>query len=155
MKLHSLFVLGLSLTTSAFALAPKKFADVAKIKPVTVTAGKSGEAVVTLNVIKGFHIQANPASNPSLIATTLSVTDPAGLAPGNPEYPPGKPYHSVATGTDVMAYEGKVSVKLPIAIGTAKPGSHEVAAKVRYQACNDETCYFPVTAEIKIPVTVK
>lgn len=153
MKLTSLFLMALAAT--ALAAAPKKFADLGKIKPIKVSSMKPGEAVVVLNVLKGFHIQANPASNPALIATTLTVSEAAGLAPGAPVYPAGRSYRSAATHTEVMAYEGKVEVKLPVAIGSASPGKRELTAKLRYQACNDETCFFPITTEVKIPVTVE
>jgi hypothetical protein len=101
-------------------------------------------------------VQANPPSNPQLIATTLTVADANGLLPSPPVYPPGKAYKSIATGDSaVMTYDGKFSIKLPVKIGTAKPGKYELTGEVRYQACNDQTCFFPIKEQVTIPVVVK
>jgi len=35
------------------------------------------------------------------------------------------------------------------------PGSHIVVGKLRYQACNNTTCFPPKTVEVKLPVEIE
>jgi hypothetical protein len=37
----------------------------------------------------------------------------------------------------------------------AEPGKHNLSAKLRVQACDDQVCYAPGTIDLTIPVTVK
>jgi hypothetical protein len=136
--------------------AEKNYAFLGKVKPVAITSAKGGEATIPLTVMKGFHIQANPASNPQLIATTLTLEPAEGVQAGAPAYPPGKAYRLAATGTEVMTYDGKIDIAVPVsAAAGAKAGHYELKGKLRYQACNDKTCFFPMTLDVAIPVTLK
>jgi thiol:disulfide interchange protein DsbD len=157
MKLNTaLSLVSLFLVSVVFAgPADKNYASLGKIKPLTVSSTKGAEASIVLNVMKGFHIQANPASNPQLIATTLTVEPSENLTAGAPVYPPGKAYRLAATGTEVMTYDGKILITLPVtAAATAKPGQYELKGKLRYQACNEKTCFFPMVLDVNVPVTV-
>src|ERR687897_797037 len=56
--------------------------DVVKANPqeVTIAAGESGEAVVRLQIVDGYHVNANPPSFSYLKATELELTPADGIA---------------------------------------------------------------------------
>lgn len=147
---------GPSKPVSAAQIKPETLATVKKVKPVTLNKG--GNAIVTLEVevAKNFHVQANPASQPNLIPTTLTMESLPGIKVGTPEYPKGESYKLAGTPTEVMAYGGTFKIKFSLeAEPTASSGKLTLNGKLRYQACNEKTCFFPVNAAVSIPVTVK
>jgi Disulphide bond corrector protein DsbC len=133
--------------------------------PVSIPANGSAEAVVTLSISAGYHINSNPATFPYLIATEIQhISDPdEGIQMGKPIYPiaehkkfdfsPEKP---------LAVYEGEVTIKLPLSVGSAAhayaslakgwQGSFPINARV--QACDNEKCFPPDTLEGSIRVTI-
>lgn len=130
-----------------------EYAKLRKIKAVNISPGSTVEAVIEVDVTKGFHVQANPASLPNLIPTTLKMENAANLEAGAPLYPKGKP-HKTQDG-EILAYDNRFQIKVPV---TAAPGlaagKLALNGKLRYQACNEKTCFFPVNVPVSIPVNV-
>jgi DsbC/DsbD-like thiol-disulfide interchange protein len=119
-----------------------------------VFKGSSVGAKLKVEVAEGFHIQANPAK-PRLIPTTLKLEEKGGLKIADVTYPTGKPYKLKGSSDEISVYEGEVEVSFKVsADATAKPGPHELGGTLRYQACNDITCFFPKTVPVKVLVTV-
>ncbi len=128
---------------------------VKSVKKVTVKKGGKAEAVVEAVVVKNFHVQANPPSQPNLIPTTLTLDAADGLKPGAPTYPKGQAYKLRGTAGEIMAYGGTFKITVPVeAEATATTGSHALNGKLRYQACDETTCFPPVKADVSIPVVV-
>lgn len=137
-------------------IKPETLATVKKIKPVVLNKGGNGIVKIDVEVAKEFHVQANPASQPNLIPTTLTLDATEGLKTGAPEYPKGEGYKLAGSPTEIMAYGGTFQIKVPVeADAAAKSGKLALNGKLRYQACNEKTCYFPVSVPVSIPVTVK
>lgn len=132
-----------------------KYVQVEPIKPISIKYQDSWEVPVVLNVEKGYHIQANPASAPNLIATTLEVTPNPNFEIGPSIYPKGDMQKVAGLSMMVAAYHDKVTLKIPIKLLVeAKSKKYELVGKLKYQACNEKTCYFPMAIPIKIPVKV-
>jgi hypothetical protein len=130
-------------------------AQVVKISssPVAIPSNGSAEAVVTLSISPGFHINANPATFPYLIATELQkISDPDdSITAGKPVYPPAVKRKFQFANEPLAVYEGDVSIKLPLRVrGSAR--SYPISIEVRVQACDNEKCFPPVTIESSIPV---
>jgi len=102
------------------------------------------ELTLTIKVDAGYHINANPASDPLLIPTQLILA-------GHPEltvaYPPLKTFNATFAPQGIDVYEGRITLKtqLPKTEATVQP-----PASLRVQACNHEVCFAPST----IPVLV-
>lgn len=144
-----------------FVLAkPKNEPEYLKISKVKAAAvllnGKAGDAIITATVGIGLHVQANPASQPNLVATQLTLDGNDSFEVGPVVYPPSKPYRLQNSDRDLQTYDGTFEIKVPLkAIPTkAKIGKNEINAKLRYQACNDKICFFPTSAKLVIPITV-
>lgn len=124
--------------------------------PVEIVAGASTDAVVHLKIDQGYHINANPATYPYLIATQLDVPKVDGISAAGIKYPPplNKKF-SFADGP-LAVYEGDAEIKVAfVADKTTKRGQTSIPGKLRIQACDDQVCYPPGTIDVWIPVAVK
>ena len=118
-----------------------------------ISGGDSGEALVLLNIEPGYHVNANPATYPYLIATEVTPDKVEGLEVGKPIYPPAKKQKFEFADEPLAVYEGQVEVRLPIKV--ASKGSRSLPLKVRVQACDHEKCFPPVTLNTNVSVEVK
>ena len=87
---------------------------VVKVIPDELTLGKgeSGSATVRLQIQHGYHVNANPASFPYLIATQLDITPAAGVSVGAVTYPdPLTKKFSFSPDAPLKVYEGETIVK--------------------------------------------
>jgi len=133
--------------------------DVVKATPeeLTVAKGESSYANVRLQIQKGYHINANPPSFPYLKATELELTPTGGISVDFVTYPdPLTRNFSFSPDGPLRVYEGETTIKPMIkAAASAEPGKHNLSAKLRVQACDEQVCYAPGTIDLTIPVIVK
>lgn len=133
-------------------------ADVVKASadPVEIKAGAMGEANVKLTVASGYHINANPASFDYLIPTALQLQPSSDITADAPVYPASVTKQFKFSPQPLKVYEGDVSIKVNLKAGSkAQKGEQKVAARLRVQPCDEESCYPPRTIETMIPVTIK
>lgn len=112
-----------------------------------------GEAMVLLNIETGYHVNANPATYPYLIATEVFADKIDGLEVGKPIYPPAKKQKFDFADEPLAVYEGQVEVKLPLKV--ANKGTRTLPLQVRVQACDHEKCFPPATLITNVSVEVK
>ena len=124
--------------------------------PVEINAGASTETGVRLKVDHGYHINANPASFPYLIATELNVPKADGISAAKISYPQPLIKKFSFSEDPLAVYENQAELKVTLlADATAKHGQTSLPAKLRIQACDDRVCYPPGTIDVWIPVTVR
>lgn len=124
--------------------------------PATLMRGESGEAIVRLKIDDGFHVNANPPSFDYLIATELNLTPGTGISVDSVNYPNGLTKKFSFSDEPLIVYEGETDLKVRLtAAKTVQPGEHNLSAKLRVQACDDQVCYAPGTMDLTLPVTVK
>ena len=124
--------------------------------PVEINAGASSETYVRLKVDHGYHINANPASFPYLIATELNVPAADGISAAKVSYPQPLIKKFSFSEEPLAVYENEANVKVSLlADAAAKQGQTSLPAKLRIQACDDQVCYPPGTIDVWIPVTVR
>lgn len=115
----------------------------------------SADAAVTLSIASGYHVNANPATFPYLIATQLQAAGGDGLSTGKPIYPAAVKKKFEFAPEPLAVYEGEAAIKLPLrAENNATKGDRSLPVKVRVQACDSEKCYPPATIEGSIPINV-
>lgn len=121
-----------------------------------VIAGAPTEARIKLKIDDGYHINANPATFPYLIATELDVPKSDGISATAIKYPSPLNKKFPFAEAPLAVYEGQAELKATLlADKNAKPGQTSIPAKLRIQACDDQVCYPPGTIDVWIPVTVK
>lgn len=138
--------------------SPIKSTDVVKAtpQPVTLTAGESGDAVVGLQISNGYHVNANPPTFPYLKATELAITPADGISVEFMTYPDALTKKFAFAEKPLAVYEGATTVKARLkADKSAKSGTHNLSAKLRVQACDEQVCYAPGELEVKVPVNIK
>ena len=132
-----------------------------------VKAGETGLVEIPITIEKGFHIQSNPASQKRLIPTTLKFEvqkegqDGASIERASKvkfhkvQYPSPIKFRLKGAKEDIDTYEGEIVLKAPFkADGGAAVGKTLFQGKLRYQACNEHTCYFPKTQTFNVPITI-
>ena len=137
---------------------PIKSTDVVKAtpQPVTLAAGESGDAVVTLQITNGYHVNANPPTFSYLKATELEIKPAEGISVEFMTYPNALTKKFAFAEKPLAVYEGETILKARLkADKSAKPGSHNLSAKLRVQACDEAVCYAPGSLDVNVPVNIK
>lgn len=140
---------------AALALAAGEPVVTVKTSEPVVPRGGKIEARVTVTVKDGFHVQANPASEPYLIPLQLELAGAGPIRVGDLIYPPGVPYRLQGATTDLSTYEGTFDLRVPLeAAKDAATGNVSVSGTLKYQACNDRLCLKPATLPVMLTVRV-
>lgn len=122
---------------------------------ITLVVGEVAEARITVVVAEGYHIQANPASSEFLVPARLELKARGGVRPGQPVYPPGRPYRLEGTSSDLMTYKGTFEIVVPLEVSeSARPGNRILQGVLHHQACDERSCLFPASVPVKLTVQV-
>jgi hypothetical protein len=114
---------------------------------VTVAVAPLGHGVlVTLHIAHGYHIMSDRPSDPNFIATRVAL-ESSDLKFESPTYPPAVPYTLAARTIATFRDRAEVFVRYAADSGvTSSSDSFAVVdVRLRYQACTESTCLFPVT----------
>lgn len=119
----------------------------------TVPASKRGVLQLRFQIMPGFHINSHTPKSDTLIPTALTLQPTAGVKTEDLGYPPGQPFSfSFDPKEKVDVYAGAFIVKLPV---VATPGEHTMDGTLKYQACDNASCYPPRTIPVKILFTAR
>ena len=132
--------------------------DVVKAQPqeATLAPGGSAETVVLVQIANGYHVNANPPSQPYLKPTELELKPAEGISVGFIVYPDPLVKNFSFSETPLKVYEGNTQLKVNLkADKKAVPGKHNLSAKLRVQACDDKVCYAPGALDLVVPVNIK
>ena len=132
--------------------------DVVKAQPqeATLAPGESAEMLVMVQIQNGYHVNANPPSQPYLKATELELKPADGISVDSVTYPDPLLRMFSFSETPLKVYEGNTQLKVRLkADSKAAPGRHNLAAKLRVQACDDKVCYAPGALDVVVPVNIK
>ena len=131
---------------------PRAFVQYAA-EPQTVPAGRRATIELRFQVVAGFHVNSHTPNSQLLVPTTLTLQPSAGVHLGALAYPPGSLYSfSFDPGDKVSVYAGSFTVKLPV---VATAGDHLLDGTLKYQACDNASCYPPTTVPVKVVFTAK
>jgi len=90
------------------------------------------------------------------VATKLDVETPSGMTAGPISYPRPLMRNLKFSKAAVAVYEGKATMRFNITVpANYSGGSGEIKGKLRFQACNDDSCFPPVTREVKMWLNVE
>ncbi len=110
-----------------------------------VVAGATTRITAIAQVDSGWHVNAHRPNEPFLIPTAIRLELPPGVTAGEMTYPaPEAKTFAFAEGKELLVYEGEIVMSAALAVAaSAAPGTIDVTATLRYQACNDTTCLPP------------
>lgn len=102
---------------------------------------------VAIDIDKGYHINANPASQDYRVPTTLTVIG----ADAKVYYPVGERFAPPFAHDAIMVYTGRATIEARLHARLAQlPGK----AQLQGQACNDHVCLAPSTVDISQSIPV-
>ena len=136
--------------------AARQYVAVTAPQAVSGKPGDKVEISIPFKVLEGFHINSNKPTFEYMIATKVEWSESA-LKHLDDVFPPAQmKAFSFSPGKKLAVFEGSQIVKARFAIpaGTA-PGKLTVDGKLRYQACDHQTCYPPNSIDVRVVVEVK
>ena len=106
--------------------------------------GNPAGFMVRMSIDEGWHVNANPASLPFLIATAVEVVGGSGSA--IVRYPGGQSFRPEFAAEAIQVYQGRVDI--PVALG--EDAGSPVRLAVRFQACDASRCLPPHRAVLTV-----
>ena len=162
-KLRSLvslfFILLIPVTFYSNPAPPQSASDVnvsGSIAPDKIKKGRVVRASVVMDIPSGLHVQSSRPLDKFLVATKLDVETPSGMRVGPISYPRALMRKLKFSKGMVAVYEGRAVVRFNVTVpANYSGGSGEIKGKLRFQACNDESCFPPMTREVKMWINVE
>jgi hypothetical protein len=112
-------------------------------------------ANIELVISPGFHVNANPATFPYLIATEIQPGKVDGITVGDKlAYPPPKMETFAFADRPLAVYEGHVTIPIPLTPAAGAKGQRTIPFKIRVQACDNEKCFPPATLDAALPIDI-
>jgi thioredoxin:protein disulfide reductase len=129
-------------------------AEVVKVFAHFIPKSTSAPADVQLEIAPGFHVNANPATYPYLIATEVQPGKVEGITVGKIVYPAGIAKKFAFADQPLSVYESKVTIPITLNIAPDAKGQRLLPLKLRVQACDTEKCLPPATLDSAITINI-
>jgi suppressor for copper-sensitivity B len=150
-----LLLLALSGGAHAQIQAPKKATFVLNADRTAYDPGSPARVAALVTIEHGWHVNSHKPTFEYLIPTVFDLPLPAGWSQKDVRYPTAKMKTFSFEPHPLAVYDGDVVVVASFEIPKgAKPGSYPLQGSLRYQACNDQQCLPPVTAQARIELKV-
>ena len=158
-RLFSLAIILMLPATLFSKPTPQSSSDVnvsGSIAPDKTKKGRTVRASVVMDIPSGLHVQSSKPLDKFLVATKLDVETPSGMNVGPISYPRALTRKLKFSKNNVAVYEGRTTIRFNVTVpANYSGGSGEIKGKLRFQACNDESCFPPVTREVKMWLNVE
>jgi len=156
-RLRTLGVVGLLIAAAVHAQAAEDWLSARVLADrEALVRGEAFRLAVILDIAPGYHINANPPSADRLVPTEVKPQDHPAIEWAEVRYPKGKPLAAEwAAGGSVSVYSGRaiIIVEGQVADG-APPGETVVRLTLKYQGCDENTCFRPASRRIETPVPI-
>lgn len=117
--------------------------------------GRSVQAAVVMEIPGGFHVNSNRPLGKFAIPTTIKVEAPGGIRVGAVAYPRAVVRQFKFAEERLAVYEGRAVMRFNVTVPASfQTGETQLRMRVRFQSCNDEVCFQPVTRDITLPLNV-
>jgi thiol:disulfide interchange protein DsbD len=137
------------------AQSPRPRADVTPLVQGSARAGSPVHVALKVTVPEGLHTQSNKPRDKALIPTTLTIDAPAGVTVDEIVWPPSIDLVQAGADKPLAVFEREFLIGARLSIPpSAAAGDLLVPAKLRYQACDANLCYPPVTADVRWTIHV-
>ncbi|HEX4007200.1 MAG TPA: protein-disulfide reductase DsbD domain-containing protein [Acidobacteriaceae bacterium] len=120
---------------------------------IAVPAGTPQTVELHFRIADGLHINSHTPRQKSLIRTELIVAEPSGVTVSTVDFPTGADYAFPADPSQKLSiYTGEFVLKMHF---VAQRGNHLVQSALRYQACDNRSCFPPRNAPVAIDIVAK
>ncbi len=126
------------------------------VAKVSVASGKPAKVQLRFKIAAGYHINSNQPGSELLIPTKLQLNPPTDIGVGSIAYPRGHNLTlAIAPDQPLNVYTREFTITAKVsAMRTASPGKYKVHGQLKYQACNDRSCFPPKLAPVEFEVKV-
>jgi len=123
---------------------------------ISVASGRPAKVQLRFKVAEGYHINSHQPGSDLLIPTRLQLDPPTDIGIGSITYPKGHDLVlAIAPDQPLNVYTGEFVITGRVsATRTASPGKYMVHGQLKYQACNDRSCFPPKLAPVEFEVRV-
>lgn len=150
-------LLGCTLSAQENGKTPgRTFVDFISASNAVVAPGHSAPIQFTFHVQPPYHVNSSQPLAEELIPTQLHFSLPGEIAVGRLQYPAGQlmsfPFDP---NTKLSVYSGDFVIRgLIMAPGSAASGTYTIHGELKYQACDNNSCYppkkLPFTFNVKV-----
>lgn len=117
-----------------------------------LTANKPQDVELRFRVEPGFHINSHTPKDELLIPTRLNIYN-GSVHIENEQYPAGSHFHlAIGAGEDLDVYQNEFRVMLRV---EAPKGATTMTGSLRYQACDNASCFPAKSLPLQIAVTAR
>lgn len=118
--------------------------------------GRTVQAAIVMDIPRGYHVNANKPLGKYAVPTTVKVNAPEGVDVGAVSYPRGAARSfQFAPQEKLAVYEGRVVMPFTVNVpANFNGGSLPLRATIKFQSCNDEVCFPPISREVSMPIAV-
>ncbi len=120
----------------------------AVVETARVTPGTESRLSLKVRLPNNVHMQSDKPRDPLLIPTVLTVDLPKGMTLAGISYPKATDLTQQGQKEPLAVFEHEftIAIRLKLAADVA-PGALTLAGHLRYQACDDTTCFPPQKAD--------
>jgi DsbC/DsbD-like thiol-disulfide interchange protein len=105
---------------------------------------------VELEIDPGWHVYGRPIPD-GYTPLMVEINEEEGLAAGEPEYPPVRPFQVEGLDEEFNVYEGRLHLLIPFAVNVAaETGARTLRVSISWQACSESECLMPAMHLIEI-----
>lgn len=120
-----------------------------------IQQGRTIQAAVVMDIPSGYHVNSNRPLAKFLIPTSLKVEAPGGVRVSPVSYPAAQLRNFSFSPDKLSVYEGRVILRFNITVpANFATGVTTFRAQVRFQSCNDEACFPPVSRKVEMPIAI-
>jgi cytochrome c biogenesis protein CcdA/thiol-disulfide isomerase/thioredoxin len=124
----------------------------AEVAPIVgsdgVHPGDELRVAMHVRLPSGFHMQSDGPRDPLLIPTVVTVDAPDGIAATEVVFPSPTDLDQLGSDQPLAVFDQEFVIGVRLSVGAAvKEGTVTVPVHLRYQSCNDTTCFPPATAD--------
>jgi thiol:disulfide interchange protein DsbD len=126
------------------------------LSPNKIARGRTAQGTIVMDVPSGYHVNSNRPLERFLIATQLTIEAPGGVRVGPVTYPRALLRSLKFSKSKVSVFEGRTTMRFNVTVPRSFSGnSAELKARLRFQSCNDDTCFPPQTRAVSIWLNVE
>ena len=155
-KCVPLAVLGACLCLPSLWAQGKQYLTAEAPQKLVAKRGAPAEARIAVSIEPGFHINSNKPSADYLIPLKLTWTPGGALEPGEVVFPKAQieKYQFSDEPLSVFTGDFDLTARFKVPAG-ASQGPGIMLGKLRYQACNSNSCFPPKTVDVRLPYQVQ
>ena len=118
--------------------------------------GASVETHIAVSVEPNFHVNSHTPSDSYLIPLSLKWTPGGALEPDGVLFPKPRMEKYEFSDKPLSVYTGDFELVARFKVPSSAPqGPGIMVGKLRYQACNNNSCFPPKTAEVRLSYTIR